>query len=482
MTNQISPHHHHHHIHHHHPQHHHNSQGHSQQSRRAVDLRIPAIEKYAYCLCLHVKPTTIFIAVFKLIRALLFASMLLNTEISLNDQVNDTAFGPYEERHKSTTAAINILGRVIMASVSAVGIYAVISGRAALLMPLYAMLLVDFFFALPAFYNRDLDSSLVDGFGNFKGYPDTGGLGQPGLGGGGGVIGSGGGVGPANSQYTRYSLIAVSTATMIVKIYFLCVIWKCYRYLRLIELVSPIRLSEIYPHIHPNATHPQYPIVRVLSSSDSTDSGGGVGGGNNMAPPPYDSIASTMKPPNYEEAMKSSGMMPTYPSTGTTQHTTNGGGLLSPTAIAPSAQSQQSGTVAQQQQQHAVVFTDPNSTTEHILPIPTQLISTISTNECCRIVPQDSSVQPLQLSADTNSSSTALASTTGSAPTRCNTVHTNADIGRLTSAGSISAPMHSDASTNNDSTRTSSLADHCEGNSRLNPVEPLSCPTGNSRH
>lgn len=246
------------------------------QQRRAVDLRIPAIEKYAYCLCLHVKPTTIFIAVFKLIRALLFASILLNTEFTVNDQsVNEFGLA-MDDRHKSTAAAVNILSRIIMASVSAVGIYAVISGRAALLMPLYAILLVDFFFALPAFYNRDLDPTLVDSLADFKNY-STG-----------------------NNQYTRYSLMLFSTITMVIKIYFLCVVWKCYRYLRLIELVSPIRLSEIYPHIHQNG--PQCPIVRVLGSGDSLD----MSTGHNTAPPPYDSIASNMKPPNYEEAMKSS--------------------------------------------------------------------------------------------------------------------------------------------------------------------------------
>lgn len=244
-------------------------QQHPQQ--RAVDLRIPAIEKYSYCLCLHVKPTTIFIAVFKLINALLFASIALNSEFTVNDQA--TGFD-LEERHKSTTAAANIFARIIMASVSAVGIFAVISGRAALLMPLYAILLVDFFFALPAFYNRD--PSLADNIGDYRNYSHDG------------------------SQYARYSIMLFSFISVIVKIYFLCVIWKCYRYLRLIELVSPVRLGEFYPHINQNGH--QYPVVRVLGSGDSTT----LSAGHDLAPPPYESIASNMKPPNYEEAIKSS--------------------------------------------------------------------------------------------------------------------------------------------------------------------------------
>jgi len=276
---------------------------------RPVDLRIPAIEKYAYCLCLHVKPTTIFIAVFKLVRALIFVSILLDTEFSMNEQMNDLHFASAEERSKSTVAAINILTRIITASVSALGIYAVISGRAALLMPLYAMLLIDFFFALPAFYDRDyMESRYGDGLSDLGRGSRTN---SP---------GPGAGLYPnniASEQYQRYSFVVFSTLVMIVKIYFLCVIWKCYRYLRLIELLTPIRLSEIIthvPHRGQNASsspsvHP-YPLARVLAGNaryietDQMVSNSS----HSLAPPPYDSIASSMKPPNYEEAIKSSGL------------------------------------------------------------------------------------------------------------------------------------------------------------------------------
>jgi len=260
-----------------------------QPQRRAVDLRIPAIEKYAYCLCLHVKPTTIFIAVFKLIRSLLSATILLNTEASLTERPNGLGITQtLDDRHRSTAAAMNIFTRVIIASASAVGIYGVVSGRAALLMPLYAMLLTDFFFALPALYNFDLDASFSDSWPpadlSRNHY-------QP-------------GITEANyPHYNRFTTIMLPTFNMLVRIYFLCVVWKCYRYLRLIELITPIRLSEIYPHIPP--VGPQYPIVRVLGSIDSTD----LSSVQNVTPPPYDSVASSLKPPNYEEAMKSSGSL-----------------------------------------------------------------------------------------------------------------------------------------------------------------------------
>lgn len=380
----------------------------------------------------------------------------------MNDQVNDPAFGPYEERHKSTTTAINILGRVIMASVSAVGIYAVISGRAALLMPLYAMLLVDFFFALPAFYNRDLDSSMVDGIGNYRGYPDAGGLGPSGFGGtGGGVPGT-----TPGTQYTRFSLIAVSTATMIVRIYFLCVIWKCYRYLRLIELVSPIRLSEIYPHIHPGGSHPQYPIVRVLSTADSTDPSGA---GHNMAPPPYDSIASTMKPPNYEEAMKSSGMM-VYPAT---THTSS----MNPAAVAPMLVPNQNATIAQQQQ-HAVVFTDPNPTSEHIVPIPSgQVISTISLNECY-MAPQ-SDQQQLQQQQPANAQLVVDIDTTTDTTT-CNSITHSDERRRETSATTLRANAAQDTHSENFHDESSNHGRRY--NPTDNSAESLSCTATGKQH
>lgn len=250
--------------------------------RLRADYRIPAIEKYAYCLCLHVKPTTIFIAVFKLIRALLFASILLNTEFAVSEH-SDLGLA-VDSGHKSTAAAVNILARIIMASVSAVGIYAVISGRAALLMPLYAILLVDFFFSLPAFYNRESDPAFSDNISDLRGYSSQ-----------------------ANNQYTRYSIMLFSTLLMIIKIYFLCVIWKCYRYLRLIELVSPM----IYPPFQGVMT--TCPI-NILGQPDQDLTDAGVGG-NNIAPPAYESIASSMKPPNYEEAMKATSPSPTYSTT-----------------------------------------------------------------------------------------------------------------------------------------------------------------------
>lgn len=294
MSNQVPPAPNHLHLHHH--------------PRRAVDVRIPAIEKYAYCLCLHVKPTTIFIAVFKLIRALLFASILLNSEFALNDQGQELSVSGLDDRHKSTAAAMTILTRIIMASVSAVGIYAVVSGRAALLMPLYAMLLVDFFFSLPVFYSRDLESSFEDGLT----YQHRG----------------------QHPQYARYSILVFSTVAMLLRIYFLCVVWKCYRYLRLIELVTPIRLSEIYPHLPPAGS--QYPIIRVLGSIDSND----LNTGHNVTPPPYESVASSMKPPNYEEAIKSSGTVFT---------------------VNPSMNPADSPQCQPHQAQQTVVFTIPNS-------------------------------------------------------------------------------------------------------------------------
>jgi hypothetical protein len=206
----------------------------------------------------------------------LFASLLLSTEFAINDQGQEVNLAGFEDRHRSTAAAMSILSRIIMAAVSAVGIYAVVSGRAAFLMPLYAMLLCEFFFSLPAFYSRDIEFADSNGLADLKGQ-------HPGQ----------------HPQYTRYSLILFSTIAMIVKIYFLCVVWKCYRLLRLSELelrISPILLSDRYPHI-PD------PIVRMLVSMDDQQSE--INAAQSIAPPPYESVEANTKPPNYEEAMKS---------------------------------------------------------------------------------------------------------------------------------------------------------------------------------
>lgn len=183
------------------------------------------------------------------------------------------------------------------------------------------MLLVDFFFSLPAFYSRDLDYLFEDGssYQHRNGHQ------------------------AAHPQYARYSIILFSTVAMILKIYFLCVVWKCYRYLRLIELVTPIRLSEIYPHLPP--------AVRVLGSIDSTD----LSSGHNVTPPPYESVASSMKPPNYEEAIKSSGTVFTVNSPMNSNIDNN----------PPPPQQQQ-------QAQQTVVFTIPSS--EQYQNVSTQIV------------------------------------------------------------------------------------------------------------
>lgn len=239
----------------------------------AIDHRIPAIEKYAFCLCLHVKPTTIFIAAFQLVYALSYVSRQLKQELQYTDEqssyrFNDINYSGNNPANTSKAVAVAILTRIIMTSASTVAIYAVMFGRAALLMPLYSVLLIDFFFALPSFYDRDVDSALAsDGVMGMKNYPATN-----------------------NEPFDRYSIF-ISTLVMAVKVYSLCVIWKCYRYLRLIQLVGEM-CSQM-----PN------PIVTVLGLEDGTHDINHPS--QNVAPPPYDSVASSLKPPNYEEAIKS---------------------------------------------------------------------------------------------------------------------------------------------------------------------------------
>lgn len=250
---------------------------HQQAAINAANLRaihIPAVEKYAYCLCLHVKPATIFIALIKLIKTLILSSMILNDEIAFSERELEST----ELRHKSTAAAISIAMLIVVASISAVAIYAVLSNRSALLMPLYAIMLCDFFFSLPATYSREpnfTDSTFDTGIRDYGPHPNT-------------------------TSYRYYSFV-LATFDLLIKIYFLCVVWKCYRYLRLRELITPLRLAaEIYPHIH----HiPPHAIVRI-SGSDTTD----IVSSASLAPPSYDAIVTSLKnqPPDYEDAIKSS--------------------------------------------------------------------------------------------------------------------------------------------------------------------------------
>lgn len=254
--------------------HHHHNQHHD-------DFRIPAIEKYAYCLCLHVKPATIFIALIKLVKTFVFASIILNSEFTIQEQMS-------EFKQRSTAAAVGIAMLVIVGSVSSLAIYAVISGRAALLMPLYAVMLCDFFFTLPTTYNRDLNEpSIVDP--NFRELVTL-------------------------NQNSRYAAIVLSTFDMLIKIYFLCIIWKCYRYLRLRELILPLRFAAgLYPHIHQarlgdgHHHHHHLPGMARATPINPAD----VAGSENVAPPSYDAIVTSIKsqPPNYDEAMNQSSII-----------------------------------------------------------------------------------------------------------------------------------------------------------------------------
>lgn len=194
------------------PNHHH-------QTRPALDLKTTVIDKYAYFLCIHVKPTTIFIALFILIRSLLIASMLLYTEFAIYDHNQQLSLVGSEDLRNSATTLIGILSRIIMAFISAVGINAVVSRRSVLLIPLFAMLISEFILSVPLFFGREIFL--------LSSYDFT------------------------HLRCQRYTLILHFIA-MIVKIFSLRVVWKCYRLLRLSEIelrIDQIFLSGRDPHL-----------------------------------------------------------------------------------------------------------------------------------------------------------------------------------------------------------------------------------------
>jgi len=89
-----------------------------------------------------------------------------------------------------------------------------------------------------------------------------------------------------NNVYT--SSLLFTTLIVLFKSYFLCVVWKCYRYLRMKELVLPLHL----PHFSHNITNDLVMPPMMVPPP-------------HLAPPDYDEATKSCAPPDYETATKS---------------------------------------------------------------------------------------------------------------------------------------------------------------------------------
>ncbi|RWS31150.1 hypothetical protein B4U80_00728 [Leptotrombidium deliense] len=220
------------------------------------------VHRYAYCLCLHVKPASIFLG----IGYSLCGMLHLVTIGSHHDMEYSDGRHSMNAVHRSTATYLAITTYLFCATASGMLLYGVIKSRPAYLMPFFGIQLFDFFFSLPSFLSslyahtahyNDLDATNPRFLDVKRVWPNA-------------------------SPAAIYSLsLLFAVCIMLYKSYFLCVVWKCYRYLKIQEIMLPINV--------------RLPTVEVTVPIPNQPS---------YLPPDYDTATKSSPPPDYETAVK----------------------------------------------------------------------------------------------------------------------------------------------------------------------------------
>lgn len=256
--------------------------------------RSSMVERYAYCLCLHVKPATIFIGSIKLVSVTLYVAGYANNTAITHLTINNVLYlftlfkaesllsatrylttvffnGPDMKIPQITIHQAAIPMYLLSASVSAMLLYGVTKSRPSYLMPFFWLRLCEFMFLLPTFIStlyehpfhpnnfyeaQSMPGSLKYERAHWNGFQNS---------------------------HPIHKSLAFTTVVLIVQAYFLCVVWKCYRYLKVRELILPV-------HMPSSAADLVIPPLVTM----------------NMSPPDYETATkgSGPPPPDYETAMK----------------------------------------------------------------------------------------------------------------------------------------------------------------------------------
>ena len=229
---------------------------------RSMDMTHPdsrIVERYAYCLCLHVKPATIFIGSIRLAESLLHAARYLTAVFYNGPDMKVPQMAAYQ-------AAIPMC--LLGASVSAILLYGVTKSRPACLMPFFWLRLCEFMALLPTFISSLYDHPIHGMYDQHPGIPKSFTYERPMM-------------WPPQGQPQPHKSLFFTTMVLMVQGYFLCVVWKCFRYLKVRELILPLHMPR----------------------SNGTDLVIPPG----IAPPP---INMNISPPDYETATKGNGPPP----------------------------------------------------------------------------------------------------------------------------------------------------------------------------
>jgi len=140
------------------------------------------------------------------------------------------------EYQRSNTTSLAIIIYMLLSLVSAMLLYGVLKSRPTYILPFFGIQFIDFLYTLPQFltslYSQPVnynswESRKSNTFLDMRHiWPNA----------------------SPNNHYT--SSLLFTTLIVLFKSYFLCVVWKCYRYLRMKEMVLPLQLP--YHHNIPN--------------------------------------------------------------------------------------------------------------------------------------------------------------------------------------------------------------------------------------
>lgn len=140
--------------------------------------------------------------------------------------------------NRFATASLTVMFYVMIALVSAMLLYGVTKSRPSYLMPFFGMQLYNFFFSLPSSFSSFF---LTSHYLNQKGVSNS------------------------NSGIRRFfhssDLATVYTSSVLFALidffcyaYFICAVWKCYRYLKMKELIIPLHLPYNLRGVEVNTT------------------------------------------------------------------------------------------------------------------------------------------------------------------------------------------------------------------------------------
>jgi hypothetical protein len=177
------------------------------------------------------------------------------------------------DSQRSTATTLAIVIYMLLSLVSAMLLYGVLKSRPTYILPFFGIQFIDFLFTLPQFlsslYSQPMSYNSWERRSNTvldmrHIWPNA----------------------SPNNLYT--SSLLFTTLIVLFKSYFLCVVWKCYRYLRMKEMVLPLQL----PYHHNISNDMITPPLMVPPP--------------HLVPPPYEEAAKSADyaPPDYETATK----------------------------------------------------------------------------------------------------------------------------------------------------------------------------------